>query len=77
MNHIAINFHFVRDKVASGILCVSHISTHDQPVDLFTKPLSMTRHDQLRLKLMSPMNPLSCRDMLERIMLLVIVVFEL
>jgi len=40
MKHIAIDFHFVRDKVAHGSLRVSHVATADQLVDALTKPLS-------------------------------------
>ena len=39
MKHIAIDFHFVRDQVASGRLCVSHVHTSDQLADSLTKPL--------------------------------------
>jgi hypothetical protein len=40
MKHIAIDFHFVRDKVAHGSLRVSHVATADQLADALTKPLS-------------------------------------
>ena len=40
MKRIAIDFHFVRDKVQNGELCVSHILSFGQLVDTFTKPLS-------------------------------------
>ena len=39
MKHIAINYHFVRDKVSTGQLTVSYVSTHDQLADALTKPL--------------------------------------
>jgi hypothetical protein len=38
--HIEIDFHFVRDMVASKSLLVRFVSTHDQLADLLTKPLS-------------------------------------
>ena len=38
--HIEIDFHFVRDMVASKTLLVRFVSTHDQLADLLTKPLS-------------------------------------
>ena len=43
MKHIAINFHFVCDKVTIGQLCVAYVSTNDQLVDALTKPLSYQR----------------------------------
>jgi histone deacetylase 1/2 len=36
--HIEIDFHFVRERVASGDLDVRFISTNDQLADVFTKP---------------------------------------
>jgi hypothetical protein len=38
--HIEIDFHFVRDMVASKSLLVRFVSTRDQLADLLTKPLS-------------------------------------
>jgi hypothetical protein len=35
--HIEIDFHFVRERVASRDLDVRFISTHDQMVDVLTK----------------------------------------
>jgi len=43
MKHIAIDFHFVRDKVAHGSLRVSYVATADQLADALTKPLSRQR----------------------------------
>jgi hypothetical protein len=40
MKHIAIDFHFVRDKVAHGSLRVSYVATADQLADALRKPLS-------------------------------------
>ncbi|XP_019196305.1 PREDICTED: uncharacterized protein LOC109190285 [Ipomoea nil] len=37
--HVKIDYHFVRDKVAYGDFVVSFVSTKDQLVDIFTKPL--------------------------------------
>nr|GEY88810.1 hypothetical protein [Tanacetum cinerariifolium] len=37
--HVETDYHFVREKVAQEDLRVQHISTHDQIVDIFTKPL--------------------------------------
>jgi histone deacetylase 1/2 len=35
--HIEVDFHFVRERVAQGLLQISFISTKDQVVDGFTK----------------------------------------
>ncbi|XP_019173896.1 PREDICTED: uncharacterized protein LOC109169468 [Ipomoea nil] len=49
--HVEIDFHFVRDKVASGDLVVNFVSTKDQLADIFTKPLPGPRFADLRDKL--------------------------
>lgn len=40
LKHVDIRWHFVRDKVANGILKLSHISGNEQTADIFTKPLN-------------------------------------
>ncbi|GJU02452.1 gag/pol polyprotein [Tanacetum coccineum] len=49
--HVEIDYHFVQEKVAQGDLRVQHISTHDQIVDIFTKPLPTPQFLFLRSKL--------------------------
>jgi len=49
--HIEIDYHFVREKVACGQLCVKYISSTDQIADVFTKALSSSRFAHLRSKL--------------------------
>ncbi|KAJ9541760.1 hypothetical protein OSB04_028266 [Centaurea solstitialis] len=49
--HIKIDYHFVRERVASRLLNVRFISTKDQVADIFTKGLSRTRFNILRNKL--------------------------
>ncbi|CAL9215496.1 unnamed protein product, partial [Arabidopsis halleri] len=39
MKHIALDYHFVRNQIQSGMLRVSHVPTHDQLADTLTKPL--------------------------------------
>jgi hypothetical protein len=48
MKHIEVDSHFVRDQVTKHLLDVWFISTHDQIVDGFTKPLSVHRLQEFR-----------------------------
>ncbi|XP_019191498.1 PREDICTED: uncharacterized protein LOC109186038 [Ipomoea nil] len=49
--HVEIDYHFVRDKVASGDFLVNYVSTTDQLADIFTKPLPSPCFSALRGKL--------------------------
>jgi hypothetical protein len=49
--HIAIDYHFVREKVALGTLTTQFIPSSSQVADIFTKPLSRTVFDGLKYKL--------------------------
>lgn len=49
--HVEVDYHFVRDKVASGELIVSFVSTQDQLADIFTKPLPAQCFQTLQTKL--------------------------
>ena len=51
MKHIAIDFHFVRDKVQNGQLWVSHVNSKDQLADTLTNSLSRQRLQDLRVKI--------------------------
>ena len=51
MKHIEVDFHFVREQVASRKLRVYVISGKDQTADLMTKPLPKSRFLQLWSKL--------------------------
>jgi hypothetical protein len=39
MKHVEVDYHFVRERVATGQLEVRIISTKDQLADVLTKPL--------------------------------------
>lgn len=67
--HIAVCYHFVRDKVAEGVLSVSHVPTEEMAADALTKPLRMDAHERCRAKMglvpMARAAPLGwecCRD---------------
>lgn len=52
-NHIDIDYHFVRELVASGQLRTRFIPTSLQVVDIFTKSLPRSLFEQLHAKLHS------------------------
>jgi hypothetical protein len=60
--HIGISFHFVQDKLAFGSLVVWFLSTKDQLVDIFTKPLLDTRLGPVRSNLNVHALPLILRS---------------
>jgi len=41
--HIAVRYHFIREKQAAGDINVSYVNTRDQLADIFTKPLEPYR----------------------------------
>ena len=49
--HIEIDFHFVRERVASGALQVRFISSNDQLADVFTKPATRQMLDRFSTNL--------------------------
>ncbi|RVW31931.1 Retrovirus-related Pol polyprotein from transposon RE2 [Vitis vinifera] len=49
--HVAVDYHFLHDQVQSGALCVAHVSSADQLVDLLTKPLPHSQFQKLRVKI--------------------------
>jgi hypothetical protein len=59
--HVEIDFHFVRDMVATKSLNVRFVSSRDQLADLLTKPLSSSRFAMLRTKLNVLSFPLGLR----------------
>ena len=49
--HVEVDYHFVRERIASKELCVRFISSSDNLADVFTKPLPSPRFTFLRSKL--------------------------
>jgi hypothetical protein len=59
--HIAIDYHFVRDRVAAKQLEVKFLSSKDQTADILTKPLATLRFTLLKTKLNVQQSTLSLR----------------
>lgn len=58
MKHIALDYHFVRNKVQAKELRVAHISTKDQLADALTKPLPRPVFQHLTVKIgVTPVPP--------------------
>jgi len=51
MKHIEIDCHFVRERLHSGDLTLSHIASKSQPANIFTKALGKRQFQYLRSKL--------------------------
>ncbi|KAL4559075.1 hypothetical protein LXL04_031208 [Taraxacum kok-saghyz] len=52
MKHVALDYHFVREKVTDGSsLHVRHINSYDQLADALTKPLTRAPFQRLRSKI--------------------------
>lgn len=49
--HIEVDCHFIREKIRDKSITTSHISTHCQPADIFTKALGSDQHWFLLSKL--------------------------
>lgn len=49
--HLELDLHFVREKVQSKLVAVTHISSTDQIADALTKPLAKSQFFNLRSKL--------------------------
>jgi hypothetical protein len=46
--HIEVRYHFLRDNVEKGKIALIHVPTHDQLVDIFTKPLDQATFTRLQ-----------------------------
>ena len=55
--HIELDYHFIRERIASGTHRVQFIPFADQIADIFTKGLSKQRFCSLRFNLVSPGQP--------------------
>ncbi|GJS38530.1 retrovirus-related pol polyprotein from transposon TNT 1-94 [Tanacetum coccineum] len=51
MKHLALNYHFVRERVSDGSIRVLHISSKDQLADALTKPLGRSLFLHFRSKI--------------------------
>lgn len=49
--HIAIRYHFLKDKVTDGEVKLEYIPTSEQVTNIFTKPLPKEVFEHLRKKL--------------------------
>jgi len=46
--HIEVHYHFIREKVLAKEIDLIHVSTEDQIVDIFTKPLGTNKLKKFR-----------------------------
>ncbi|WVZ64382.1 hypothetical protein U9M48_013903 [Paspalum notatum var. saurae] len=49
--HIEIDYHFVRERVAQGLLDIQFVSSQDQLADGFTKPITRKKLEEFRFNL--------------------------
>jgi hypothetical protein len=65
--HIEVDYHFIREKIFNKDIIARHISTHDQPSDIFTKGMSKDRFTLLRDKLKVFSLPINLKGDVNRI----------
>jgi hypothetical protein len=46
--HVEVSYHLLRDNVEKVKISLIHVPTHDQLVDIFTKPLDQATFNRLR-----------------------------
>ena len=51
--HINYRYHFVRERVHKGDICVDYIQTDHQVADIFTKALNWPKFNEFRSKLLT------------------------
>jgi hypothetical protein len=49
--HIEIKYHYIRDMVHRKTIHVQYLPTHEQIIDIFTKPLAKTKFEYFRERL--------------------------
>jgi hypothetical protein len=48
MRHVELDYHFIRERVARGLLEVDYIPTGDQIADRFTKALTVRKLENFK-----------------------------
>ena len=51
MKYVALDYHFIRDRVQNGLLRVSHVSTKDQLANVLTKALPRQQFNIIKTKI--------------------------
>jgi len=51
MKYIEIQYHFIKEKVISGDIELTHVSTNEQLADIFIKPLGRIKFESMRSRL--------------------------
>lgn len=59
--HIEFKYHFIRDRVQTGVVGLQYISTEEQVADVLTKPLVKGKFVKYRYKLGVVENPFLAR----------------
>lgn len=49
--HIELRYHFIRDLVSKGEICMEFVSTNDQPADALTKPVTREKFEKFKNEL--------------------------
>ena len=49
--HVEVDKHFIKEKLDSGLICMSYVSTKEQVADILTKGLNKRQFEDLISKL--------------------------